>query len=155
MRPTKAADIMSDSVISLAPEMSLREAWEVLFENRISGAPVVDKDQTILGVLSQTDLVRELFADTFSEFGMSGFYLDIPFYPIREDGHGEMGHKLATLTVAEVMTKDPICVLVDDSISYLARTMRAKHIHRLIVADGKKLKGIVSSLDLLKVMEMQ
>ncbi len=155
MRPTKAADVMSESVISLTPEMTLQAAWELLYENKISGAPVIDKNQHVVGVLSQSDLMRELFADSFAEIAKGGFYLDIPFYPAFDAGPVNVSNKLAMLTVAEAMTKEPICVRIDDSISYLARTMRAKHVHRLIVTNDQKLCGIVSSLDLLKVMEMQ
>lgn len=152
MRFTKAADVMSESVVSLRPEMSLKEAWEVLYENHISGAPVVDEQGNVLGVLSQSDLVRELAAETSYTAPFAGFYYDVPCYFPFGDSKEHKLNELAAITVSEAMTVDPVCVRPSDSISYLAGTMRSRHIHRLIVTEGKKLCGIVSSLDLLKAM---
>lgn len=152
---SKARDIMIESVIALRPDMSLAEAWGVLYENRISGAPVVDRDGGVVGVLSQTDLMRENFIEGIGVSQPNTFYYDLPLYADDRGGRKAVPHNADYLLVKDAMTIDPICVSEDDTIPFLARTMRANHIHRVIVTSGKKLVGIVSSLDVLKVLELQ
>src|SRR5579859_7753010 len=55
--PVTAADIMTPDPLTLAPETSVHEAAQLLSEHRISGAPVVDKDGSILGIVSEYDLI--------------------------------------------------------------------------------------------------
>jgi CBS domain-containing protein len=152
-RQSSAREIMVDNVITLSPEMTLHDAWECLFENRISGAPVVDHNGHVVGVLSQTDLVRETFAGGLSDFPSNSFYYDLPFHYTGGDGWKELAEKLKNVSVNDAMTSDPICVNASDSISTLARIMRTNRVHRLIITEDKKLIGIVTSLDLLKALE--
>lgn len=149
-----ARDLMVDTVISLTSDMTLHAAWNLLFENRISGAPVVSSAGLVIGVLSQTDLVRETFLEGVTDFPRNTFYLDAPFYS-HGDGWQSLTERLSSLRVEQAMTPDPICVSVDDTVAFLARKMRECHVHRLIVTKDRKLEGIVSSLDLLKVLETQ
>lgn len=152
-RQLSAQDVMVDTVVTLRPEMNLSEAWSVLYDNQISGAPVVDRHRNLLGVLSQTDLVREAFADGLNDVPDNSFYLGLPFY----DGgnYGRATDKLKTITVDEVMSKEPICAGIKDNIAVIANKMRSNHIHRIVITDDKKVAGIISSLDLLKLLETQ
>ena len=52
------ADCMVKDVLSLTPEMTLREAAAALARRRISGAPVLGPKREVLGVLSEADLIR-------------------------------------------------------------------------------------------------
>ena len=152
-RQSIAREIMVDTVITLTPGMTLQDAWECLFENRISGAPVVDREGAVIGVLSQTDLMRETFSGGLSDYPSNAFYYDLPFHYAGGDGWKQLTDKLKSVTVDEAMTADPICVNADDSVSALARIMRTNRVHRLMVTESKKLIGIVTSLDLLKALE--
>ena len=147
----KACDIMVDTVIFLKPEMTLTEAWQVLMEHRISGAPVVNRNKELLGVLSQTDLAREAFVSGFNDFPRNSFYWGAPF--LSNEEWGLLPDKMNTLLVDEVMTSDPICADVEDDIARVATLMRSNHIHRIIVMDGKRVAGIISSIDMLKLIE--
>ena len=51
----KARDIMETGVITVTPDMSLHEAGTILSRNRISGAPVVDEELKLIGVISSPD----------------------------------------------------------------------------------------------------
>src|ERR671932_1874645 len=55
--PVTAADIMTPDPITVEPQMSVREAAQVLSENRISGAPVCGPDGSIAGIVSEYDLI--------------------------------------------------------------------------------------------------
>jgi CBS domain-containing protein/rubredoxin len=58
--PVTAADIMTPDPLTLAPETSVHEAAQILSEHRISGAPVVDKDGGIMGIVSEYDLIARV-----------------------------------------------------------------------------------------------
>jgi CBS domain-containing protein len=146
-----ASDIMNDNVICLRAYSTLAHAWQELMEHQISGAPVVNENRELLGVLSQTDLAREAYASEFSDFPTNTFYWGAPFFG--RENVGILPERMNTLLVDEVMTKDPICVDINDDIATISTRMRVHHIHRVIVMDKGKVAGIISSLDLLKLLE--
>jgi CBS domain-containing protein len=55
-----AADMMAGSLVTLSPDTDIYEAMQTLVRNRISGAPVVDRDGCLLGLLSEKDCLRVL-----------------------------------------------------------------------------------------------
>ena len=59
MQNKTAGEVMTRDVIVLTPEMTLREAAELLATKAISGAPVVDEDGKVVGMLSESDLISE------------------------------------------------------------------------------------------------
>ncbi len=54
------ADHMTKNVITLNPDMSIYGAMQILLNNRISGAPVVDDNNELVGVLSEGDCLKEI-----------------------------------------------------------------------------------------------
>lgn len=146
-----AQNIMTKNVITLNPEMTLREAWLVFNKHKISGAPVVDKSGTLLGVLSQADLVREAFADHFKGFSGGTFYVGGPFFEVPESEN--LPENISAEKVQDVMNGDSLTASISDSASELARKMREHHVHRLIILNNNKVAGIVSALDLLELIK--
>ena len=53
-------DIMTTEVVTISPETSLKEVGEILREKRVSGLPVVDKDGSVVGIITLTDMLRIL-----------------------------------------------------------------------------------------------
>jgi CBS domain-containing protein len=76
--PLKAIDIMQHNVISLNPQMTLFEAAKILRESGISGAPVIDETNEVIGVLSQSDLLRHTMDSEYASCFQSGFYHEMP-----------------------------------------------------------------------------
>ena len=60
-----ARDIMTRSLVTLTPDLSIFEAMSVLMTKRISGAPVVDDSGKLIGMLSELDCLRVLSSDEF------------------------------------------------------------------------------------------
>lgn len=147
----KALDVMEESVVSLRPEMSLKEASKLLGENKISGAPVVDSNGQLQGVFSQTDLIRRAVSDDFSHFPEDTYYIGMPYWETPE--LETVFEKLEHLKVEESMSTDVITCSPVDSVSSLAATMRRNKIHRIVVVDDSRVVGVVTSLGLLKVVE--
>src|SRR3990167_8750472 len=58
MNPKIVSDIMTKEVISVFPETSLFEAAKILYKNRLTGLPVVDKDNILMGIMTEYDLVN-------------------------------------------------------------------------------------------------
>ena len=146
-----ARDIMSPDVISVSQDMDLRDLAKLFLEKRITGAPVVDAEDNLVGVVSQTDLIYyDLTRD-------DELVLPSDFYQhARVEGrHLPQGFQIEdcnTGKVSDVMTPVVHSVTENTSLATIARRMTRSHIHRLIVRKGRKATGIISALDVLKVM---
>lgn len=144
-------EIMQSEVITLEPEMSLARAWQLFTEHGISGAPVVREGHGVVGVLSQTDLVREAYSDDLQHLPRNTFYVGVPYWGT-EAGDSWVA-TLADITVEEAMNPYVLSVSPDDDLPTLAATMRSNGVHRVIVAKDQALLGIVTAMDLLRMFE--
>jgi CBS domain-containing protein len=137
----RVADVMQRDVVTVLPGASLKEAAELLVENRISGLPVVDAEGRVLGVFSETDLL-------FKEQGEP----DAPSWlawlvdPLRLVDR----EKLAAHRVGEAMTAPAQTISPRRSAAEAAKLMLGASVNRLPVVDGGKLVGIVSRADLVR-----
>jgi CBS domain-containing protein len=146
-----AKDIMTKSVITLTENQTLAEAWKILASHKITGAPVLDDEGNLTGVVSQTDILRETASEAFDKFPKGLFYNDFPhfdgsYWPTQPDILHEM-------TVSEVMNSEPICANDDTPISSLASQMRKYKIHRLPITKGTNIVGVVTTMDLIEILE--
>ena len=154
MKDLKAKDIMNTDVLSVRDDMTVQELAGFLTEREILGAPVVDSEGEVVGVVSCTDIVQSTTteADIVVEKSTPGFYehgwedkLD-PDEVVRM--HVEENE---SLPVREIMTPTIYTVPEDTPISDIAKAMVAGRIHRLLVTRGSRLVGIITTLDMLKV----
>ncbi|GAA3775843.1 CBS domain-containing protein [Streptomyces chiangmaiensis] len=119
----------------------------LLADHRISGLPVIDEDDKVIGVISETDLmVRQ--AETPDPF-------DPPHHSrlaaLTPAGRRHTA-KAQARTAGQLMTRPPVTVHADDTIVEAARTMAKSHVERLPVLDEEdRLVGIVTRRDLLQV----
>ena len=149
----RASDIMTRSVISLHAEQSVQEAARLLMDHGIQGAPVVDDQTTLVGVLSVTDLAR------YQEERDPDVISPPDYYRLFERGEDESIHwregfhleDFEDTTVMMVMTPSVISVGASDSIRTVVETMVELGVHRLVVADnhGHKLVGVITQSDVL------
>jgi CBS domain-containing protein len=145
-----ARDIMNPAVISVPTTMDLRDLGKLFLEKGISGAPVVDDEGNLAGVISQTDLVY------YSLTRGDELVVDSHFYQnARVEGrHIPGGFQLEDANsgcVADVMTPVVHAVAESATVESVARLMTRKHIHRVIVQRGRKVAGIISALDVLRL----
>lgn len=135
---------MQTQVVTLGPDMTVRDAGRVLEREGISGAPVVGDRGQLLGVLSQTDLLRRHQA---SAAEVPAFY---------REGEGIAVARLeespSEARVAEVMTPAVLAAQEETPVVELARLMLVKRIHRVVIVRNRRIRGIVSTMDLLRVM---
>ncbi len=118
-------DLMTIDPVVTRPSAPLEEAARLLEAFEVSGLPVVDEQDRLLGVISQTDLVRGR-GDVES--------------PVRGSSRG--------LHVADVMTSPPITVGMLTPLADAARLMCENHVHRLVaVDDAGHAIGVLSAMD--------
>ena len=145
-----AADIMSKEVLCVTKDADLRDLAKLFLAKRITGAPVLDRNGDLCGVISQTDLLFYQLSRDDELVVTSDFYQSA-----RVEGHslgkGFQIEDVNTATVEEVMTPVVHAVTQTTPVESIARLMIRRHIHRVIVRKGKKVAGIISALDVLRV----
>ncbi len=142
-----AKDIMCKKVFTVGPEITIRELAKVFIERQITGAPVLDAAGRLVGVVSQTDIVRR---DRDSANG------EVPMYYTEADSPlGRQGLRIEEpdfTRVSDVMTPMVISAPETARIQDLAKIMLSKHIHRIIITRGRRLCGIVTAMDMMRAM---
>jgi CBS domain-containing protein len=141
-------ELMNPDVVSLRPEMTVPEAQELLASRSVSGAPVVDAAGRVVGLVSQNDLVRSAAHPDTAEHKGVFFTSDEDFEDL-----GQTPLPASATRVEEVMSRKIYQVARDTGVAIAANIMRERRIHRLLVTDRGVLVGVVTSLDLLRVVE--
>lgn len=120
------AGMMSRSVVVVTEEDAIAGVAELLAGFEITGLPVVDADDRLVGVISQTDLVR-LRGSTLPWTGCHG------------------------LIVRDLMTTPPKTISASASLDEAARRMIDEHVHRLVVVDNRRMPiGVISESDIVR-----
>ena len=149
----RVKDVMNPDLMTVADDMTTDELVRYLSEREISGAPVVDIRGHLVGVVSMTDIGRHLAEPAdFAELRPASS-ADDDEKPLGERGPSYFDERPAT--VRDVMTPAIHQVAATASVAEAARVMVERHIHRLIVTDGKEPVGIITSIDLLRVIAAQ
>lgn len=144
-----AKEIMTTAVITLSPETGIIEAAKLLLEHSINGAPVVDHDGRVVGILCQSDLVAQQKQIPLpSLFTMLGGYISLT-----STKHWDKEvRKIAALTVTDAMTPDPVTIAPDTPLDAIAGLMVDKNLHTLPVVENGRLVGIIGKEDVLKTL---
>ncbi|MBW4477500.1 MAG: CBS domain-containing protein [Tolypothrix brevis GSE-NOS-MK-07-07A] len=148
--PKTVADVMSHDPIVVRSETSLNEAIKILAERRISGLPVVDDKGKLVGIISETDLMWQETGVTPPAYIM---FLDSVIYLQNPATYERDLHKALGQTVGEVMSKDPITISPEKTLTQAARVMHDKSVHRLPVLDESgQVIGILTRGDIVRAM---
>ena len=132
----KVTEIMSQPVITVTPETSIKSAAQLLVEHGISGLPVVNSKGRLVGIVSEADLISiEARPDPRSQA--------TPLAPTAGS---------TPRNVAEVMTRDVVVVSAKSEVAQAARTLLNSDVKRVPVMNGRRVVGIVSRRDLVKVI---
>lgn len=141
-----AADIMTRDVLTLNGETSVLDAARAFLQHHISGMPVVDGKGTLIGVLTEGDLLRRTETGTERH---RAHWLEVLLGP----GRAAADYTIANARkVGEVMSDQVVTIAPDTSLEHAVALMERHRIKRLpVMADGK-LVGIVSRADLLRAL---
>ncbi len=149
-----AGDVMQTDVRSLHPKARLADLDQWLLQGRVGGAPVIE-DGRLLGIVSRTDVLRQLVIERTQAQSMSASFEEEEEGSTAEgaDAVGQtVAARWARLCVADVMIHDVIRVPPDEPLEAVDRTLVQHRIHRVLVTEGERLLGIVSSLDLVRLV---
>lgn len=119
----RVSDLMTHSVVTLLPEMTLAQAAATLSTIGVTGAPVCDEEGRIVGVFSQSDVAR----------------LD--------------GSIAAGATVGDTMTRTVLTVRASDPLQAALGSMATHGVHRLpVLDDDGHLAGIITPMDVVRAI---
>lgn len=135
------ADLMTQKVILIKQELSLVEAASMLAEHQVSGAPVVNDDKKIVGIVSEKDFLQEM------GFGANPSFMQIATHCLHDKTC--MIGNLRGRTVADIMTKPPIFGNREMTVGDISTIFNERKINRLPIVDANGLiVGIVTRTDL-------
>jgi CBS domain-containing protein len=144
----RAVDVMTSEVITVGEDASVQEAAKLMAEHGISAVPVVDRDNRVIGMASEGDLLHR--AETGTERRRS-WWLDIVASTNRLAGEYVKAH---SGKVKDIMTRDVISVTDDTSVADIAILLETNRIKRVPVLRDGKLVGIVSRANLVRALAM-
>lgn len=150
-------NVMRKNVICLKENESLESTLKKFVRNDISGAPVLDINNNVIGIVTEADVIRtidaytpEIHFDTHSSFAVILAMLKKKptFESIRKEIIG--GKKIK---VKDFMKKEVVSIKPEDDIFNAARLINKHNIKRLPVIKDGKLVGIISRGDIIKALK--
>ena len=134
-------DVMTREVITVEKYEAVMDVASILAEKNISGLPVVDKENKVIGIITQADILS-----------MVGVRKEHTFKDLLKHMFGEpLPERKAGDVVADIMATPAITIEPDAHIAEATRMMDEKRIRRLLVVDEQNtLLGIISRADILK-----
>lgn len=146
----RAKDVMRTNVILVRKDDKLEYIIRLLMYNHISGVPVVDMDNHLLGVVSEQDIVvkrQGLNISSYMEYMTSILFID------GNKPNETIMKKIDSVTAADVMTTPAYAVHPDATVTDVVILMMNRQINRIPVVDSNnKLLGIIGRNDLLPLL---
>ena len=141
-----ASEFMTKNVISSKADITVKEAAEIMFKNNISCLPVVDDNENLIGIITESDFVgkevnvphamvsiKRILGETFHDASIDDVF-----------------EKAKKHTLADVMSKNLHTVKPDSTLTDVVNYMISKSYKRLPVVEDGKLVGIITRKDILR-----
>lgn len=144
-----AADIMEPEVITVKADATVQELADLLAEKKISGVPVVDDQNRVVGIVSEGDLVSldaDIHFPHYIELLGNIIYLE----SVKK--YEERLRKAAATLVRDLMTTEVVTVQKDASLAEIATLMTDKQVNRVPVLAGDVLVGIIARADVVRAI---
>ncbi|MBS1791244.1 MAG: CBS domain-containing protein [Acidobacteria bacterium] len=122
-----ARDVMIKDVLTVNEKTPLKEVTKLFGDKHITGAPVVNEAGDLVGVISESDIIR------------------------KTTSIGAWSPKMA----GQIMTKPAVTVEPGETLQRVCELMFNRHIHRVVVAEGKTIRGIITTMDILRAIANQ
>jgi CBS domain-containing protein len=146
-------EVMKAPVHTVPPTMTLAELDRAFIERKVGGFPVVENG-TLLGLVTRSDVVRQLFVERSLAEMASGSPELLP------DEAGSMvaevakrvANRIAEWTVKDLMVRELVNLAPGQSVREAARVFASKRIHRAPVVENGEVVGMLTSLDLVELL---
>jgi CBS domain-containing protein len=116
----KVKEIMEKDVVLASPDMSLQDISKILVDNKLSGVPVVDDKKSLVGFVSERDIIASIGSGDF------------------------MGKR-----VGDIMTQEVVSAEEDATMESMAQIFTENPYRYLPIVKNKKIVGIVSRKDVI------
>ncbi len=145
-----SSDIMTQSVITVKRETSVKELARILTHHNISGAVVVDDEDKVIGIVTESDLI---FQNKKFHIPSVIAILDSYFFLENPDKMEQEIKKMAGATVGDIFSKDVVTVQENTTIAEIATIMSEQHVHTLpVLNDNNRLVGVIGKKDIIKTI---
>jgi CBS domain-containing protein len=150
-----ARDLMQTRVVTVAPDAPLSSVQRVFVEEGIHGAPVVDEEGRVLGVITSMDLLRAAAEEADASPAEPAYFrYDLDLHGVDwSRAPADLRERLPDAVAADVMTAEILSVEPDTPVAGVARILREHSVHRVLVVEDGELRGILSAMDLLALLE--
>jgi len=142
----KARDVMTFPVITVRPDASVVDVAKTFVQSRISGAPVLDHDNKLVGMISEGDLMYR------SELGTERAH---PYWYLEYAGKEHLAAeyvKARARKVADLMTPNVVTASPEMSLNEIANLLESNAIKRVPIVENGQLVGVVSRGNLLQAL---
>jgi CBS domain-containing protein len=144
-----AKDIMTKDVLTVKPDTSLEEFAALLVNNQVSGAPVVDADGRLVGIMTENDLINQnkrLHIPTVVSF------LDAAIYLESSKKFADEVKRVTATKVGDLCTRKVVSISEGTTLTDIATIMAEQGVHLLPVIAGGKVVGIVGKRDVVRAV---
>ncbi len=148
-------DIMTRKVVTVGPEATLRDVAHILFENHVSGVPVIDDQGRLLGIISETDIVAAVktYERRLNMVFPTPSILSITFKPdYKEKELTSAVKEFQTLKAKDVMTSQILVLGPEDTLQRVVLVMNSFGVNRIPIVEDTKLVGIVARSDVIRYL---
>jgi CBS domain-containing protein len=152
---TRARDLMQTGVLTVAPETPLADVQRLFVEEGIGGAPVVDETSQVVGVITASDVLRAVHEERDTAPSEAHYFREDLEFALPGGGPNleDLQDRLSELRAEDAMTPGILSVGPEATAAEIASELRQHRVHRVLVIDGGALAGIVSTFDLVGLVE--
>lgn len=144
----KIKDVMSKSVVSITPNIGIRQIYKIFCEKEFGGLPVVNKENKIVGIVTKSELLAVILPDYF---GMIENFLFIDDFGALDKELEDLP-ELSLFLAEDLMIRDVATIDADASLLKAPVLMHKHNIRHIPVVKEEKLVGIITRSDILKAL---
>ncbi len=135
-------ELMTKKVITISQDMTVRDAAKLLLKMRISGLPVVNDQEELVGMITEKDIIAMALPKYVEKLGSLAYVFEmVPFKKTLAEAD--------KVFVKDIMRKDVVFATLDTTVPEIARTMIVDRIRRIPIIDDKKVVGIIARHDIV------
>jgi CBS domain-containing protein len=139
---------MTSPVISVREDTSMSEAAHLMVTKRISGLPVIDQSEHLVGIITEADFLCALGIPTHQPYHNLWQTLETMLFHLSH--HAELDNN--NHTVADHMTREVVCADADKDIHHIVELMKKHKVKRILVCDEhRKVLGIITRSNLVRL----
>jgi CBS domain-containing protein len=139
----KIRDILDQNIVTVRKDTTYEEAAKILLDNEVTGAPVVDSEGKLVGIITEKDIFKVLFPYYQSYSEHPEYYTDLEERELK-------AKDIRTMKVEIFMSKNISSITPDEPIMRAGAIMLARKIGHLPVVENGKLVGVVTGTKIFR-----